>query len=240
MGTTGSRPGGVAARRRDSLDQGAKSGRLVLASCDLVAVPPEVWLLATKLRSLDLSSNKLAELPSQIGTLASLQALKVSFNALEQLPAELVHLDNLKTLEADHNALHTVAAVLPRKNLRMLDLSFNRLQGNVGHPSLAIPPSVTMCNLSNNGITGFSPSFGFEMLVQLVELDVDNNRVEAVPVAVQNCVRLTTLKARNNCIATLPAELFAATSVNRIHLEGNPYVCLFVALTRWCFPCCAR
>lgn len=206
----------------NSIDQGGKTGRLVLAQSKLTRVPAEVWLLGPRLRSLDLSGNGIEELTSQIGVLAKLQTLRLSCNALQELPMELIHLTELRTLIADHNSLHTIAAVLPRSKLKQLDLSFNKFEGEVGHPRLALPPCVASANLSNNLITSFGDSFGFEALHAMEELDIDNNQVEALPPAVGEMSKLACLKARNNKLTSIPSELFTNTVVNRVHLEGCP------------------
>jgi leucine-rich repeat protein SHOC2 len=228
MGATQGRPTGDAGLSL-AVDTGGKTGRLVLAALKLHRVPAEVWRHGERLRLLDLSNNALSELGSQIGALPKLQTLKLSFNQLSELPPELYGLDELKVLQVDHNRLTTVAAMLPRKKLRTLDLSWNAFHGAVGHPSLALPPSVVTCDLSNNAITGFLPSFGFEALASLEELDLDNCRVEALPPAMGHCGKLACIKLRNNRVKTLPSELLLGTSLSRLHLEGNPTTLLHLA-----------
>src|SRR5579872_4520091 len=65
-----------------------------LSSCHLIALPPEIGLLA-KLRTLDLSGNLLAKLPPEIGQLINLQQLNLSGNQLTELPSEIGLLTNL-------------------------------------------------------------------------------------------------------------------------------------------------
>ncbi|GBG26139.1 Leucine-rich repeat-containing protein 57 [Hondaea fermentalgiana] len=205
-----------------AVETGGKTGRLVLAKCKLTRVPAEVWLLGDRLRSLDLSGNALENLTSQIGVLTKLQSLRLSCNALQELPMELIHLSELHTLLADHNKLHTVAAVLPRQKLKKLDLSYNAFEGEVGHPRLALPPCTALANLSHNRITGFAPSFGFEALQALEELDIDDNAVQTLPPAVGEMTKLKCLKARNNQLASVPSEIFAKTEIHLLQLDGNP------------------
>jgi len=205
------------------LEQAGKTGRLVLSARKLSGFPAEVWSIGLRLRSLDVSHNNLRVLPSQIGTLSKLQTLKLSHNLLVGLPDEFHHLENLKVLEADHNLIQSVRGTLPRKNLRTLDLSYNALEGVVGHPGLALPPSVVSCNLGHNKISALDPvAFGFQTLPKLEELDLDNNMIELLPPDIGQLEKLTTLKARNNKLSTLPSELLRDTPVNRMHLEGNP------------------
>jgi len=202
------------------LENASKTGRLVLADNKLESLPPGLWLLGHTLRLLDLSGNRLTELPSQIGSLIQLQSLKLSNNRLVRLPEEIYYLTNLKTLVADHNLLEYSSA-LPRGCLRNVDLSFNCFAGEVGHPSLAMPPCVYVCKLSDNRITSIAPSFGFETLRDLQELDLDNNSLKTIPSEIGALSKLSCLKLRNNMIETLPAELFHNTLLSRLHLEGN-------------------
>lgn len=206
----------------DPVSQGGKTGRMTLSNLKLKTVPAQVWLFGDRLRLLDLSNNGIKQLGSQIGSLAKLQTLKLSHNLLESLPEELYHLEDLKVLIADHNKLDTVAAVLPRKNLRQLDLSHNAFTGNVGHPNLALPPCVVTANLSFNPISGLNESFGWEALSSLEELDLDSCSISELPAAAGCLTKLRTLKLRNNQITTLPQELFETTELNRLHLENNP------------------
>mmetsp|Transcript_11193 Transcript_11193/g.31757 ORF Transcript_11193/g.31757 Transcript_11193/m.31757 type:complete len:265 (-) Transcript_11193:889-1683(-) len=215
MGTTSSEPA------RDPIEQAGRTGRLALANAQLEAVPARVWLVGDRLRSLDLSNNKLLELPSQVGTLCRLQTLVLSNNGLRHLPEELYCLEELRILAVDGNRLVS-ATFLPRKRLKQLDLSNNQFAGVVGHPALALPPSLTSCKLSGNPITGFDSSFGFQVLTLLEELDLDGCQITALPDDCGHMESLRCMKLRNNRLQTLPSALFTGTRLNRIHLDGNP------------------
>jgi Leucine-rich repeat (LRR) protein len=58
-----------------------------------------------ELRVLDLSDNRIAFIPIELGLLTSLTILSFSRNALFELPAEVGRLTNLEILAADHNKL---------------------------------------------------------------------------------------------------------------------------------------
>lgn len=205
---------------RDPYDHAGKTGRLLLAGAKLGAVPAQVWLLQD-LRMLDLSHNHLPMLTSQIGTLQKLKTLKLSYNSLTSLPVEIYHLKELRTLVVDHNKLSDLSAVLPTENLKDIDLSFNEFTGEVGHPTLAIPKSAVTVNLSNNKITKLGEAFGFEILVHVEELNLDNNTIEVLPEEMRFMKRLTCLKIRNNKLASIPSAVLKETRLNRMHLEGN-------------------
>jgi len=97
--------------------------------------------LSASLLSLDLSRNKLCELPAAIGGLSSLTELNVGRNWLKALPAEIGQLSHLEKLDALSNKLRPnslsldALATLPR--LRLLDLRYNDKLGDYAATLLA-------------------------------------------------------------------------------------------------------
>jgi len=85
--------------------------------------------LAESLLTLDLTSNKLRELPPLLGRLQSLTALDISRNWLRALPSQLGDLKSLAKLNALGNQLRTTELCLPELAslplLRELDLRYN-------------------------------------------------------------------------------------------------------------------
>ncbi|XP_062311620.1 PH domain leucine-rich repeat protein phosphatase 1-like isoform X2 [Osmerus eperlanus] len=81
-----------------------------------------------KLRSLNLSNNRLREFPAALCDIASLTELNLSGNRLSCLPSALGAMHNLQTLLLDGNALSSLPAALGSlEALTYLGLSFNRL-----------------------------------------------------------------------------------------------------------------
>ena len=73
--------------------------RLLADSNELVDVSPLNWAGLSRLETLSLSHNRLAELPDAIGELANLANLNVAANALTELPAGLADLKEKKIKE---------------------------------------------------------------------------------------------------------------------------------------------
>lgn len=81
-----------------------------------------------QLVQLDLSRNRLSDLPAEIGRCHALQVLAVSHNQLPSLPAELCELLQLRELDASHNQLEALPVGMCRLSaLQSLSLGANRL-----------------------------------------------------------------------------------------------------------------
>lgn len=82
-------------------------------------------------KSLDLSSQGLASIPSYVFNQTNLEELNVSHNSLTgAIQAEIRNLQNLKILNASYNQMTGVPAEIGQlQNLESLDLSYNKLTG---------------------------------------------------------------------------------------------------------------
>lgn len=112
----------------DALGQMRCLQRLGLARNGL-AVPPSFRFcrsrLSDTLTHLDLSGNRLRDLPPHVCYLSSLVTLELQENALERLPLSLGRLARLRFLNADKNRLQTLPGGLVKLGLEKLDLSGN-------------------------------------------------------------------------------------------------------------------
>ncbi|KAG6946078.1 hypothetical protein JG687_00016929 [Phytophthora cactorum] len=101
---------------------------LVLSGNYLTQVPLAVLLYCSHLQYLDLSSNSLRVLPTEIAHLRRLKVLNLSTNSLLELPDELTQLPRLRELKCDHNQLEQLPLRLGNLvQLTKLNISFNRL-----------------------------------------------------------------------------------------------------------------
>ncbi len=79
-------------------------------------------------KKLDLSSNKLTDLPKGIGKLQNLIILDLSHNQLTKLSRDIGKLQNLEVLSLNHNQLIKLPKRIGQlQNLEVLSLSYNRL-----------------------------------------------------------------------------------------------------------------
>ncbi|XP_022940689.1 probable LRR receptor-like serine/threonine-protein kinase At2g16250 [Cucurbita moschata] len=137
--------------------------RLELASNFLSGpIPPSLGTLS-KLQVLNLSDNSLtSSIPSELGNLSALLVFDLSMNSLTGvLPVDLKGLRNLEKMYIGDNGLE---GHLPDdlfrslSQLQVLALRGNKLDGGLNRDLLA-HPKLKFLDVSNNILTGSSPSF---------------------------------------------------------------------------------
>lgn len=102
-----------------------------------------------QLRILDLSSNQLTELTSQIGLLGSLHELLCSFNFIEVIPPEIGRLKNLTIFAIASNKLTQLPVEMSGLvSLKSLDVCKNLLQ--VLPPELGILREIRKLDIAAN------------------------------------------------------------------------------------------
>ena len=94
----------------------------------LKTVPKEVFTSFPNLHELDLSRNRLKEIPSDIKLLKKLKRLVLFKNKIETLPAEIGQLENLESLIINQNELESLPEEIGNlKKLRYLDMWSNNI-----------------------------------------------------------------------------------------------------------------
>lgn len=96
----------------------------------LKLVPPEVFSSFPNLQELNLSKNRLKEIPPEIQMLKNLKKLSLFKNRIEALPPEIGELENLEELIINNNELETLPEEIGKlKKLRYIDLWSNNIVG---------------------------------------------------------------------------------------------------------------
>ena len=102
--------------------------RLNLRGQRLKHVPKEVFTLFPFLLDLDLSRNRLKELPDSLWMLARVKRLNLSKNQIETLPPSLGRMEHLEELVISQNELTSLPGSIGRlERLRMIDAWSNNL-----------------------------------------------------------------------------------------------------------------
>ncbi|KAL6331768.1 hypothetical protein AAG906_020107 [Vitis piasezkii] len=184
-------------------------------------IPNEICLL-TNLGEVELQNNNLSgSIPSCIGNLIHLQIMDLSSNSLSSsIPSSLWSLENILFMNLSCNSLHgSLNASMGAFNLKMLesiDLSWNRISGNI--PTIfGAFESLSSLNLSRNSFGGPIPeSLGGLITLDFMDLS-QNNLSGAIPKSLEALSHLQYLNLSvNNLSGEIPSrgpfENFTATS----------------------------
>lgn len=180
----------------EQLRSGALAGtRRLDLSCGLTELPPEVFGLADTLEVLNLTGNRLSELPSDLGRLHRLKIVFCSSNHFTHLPASL----------GDCPALE------------MVGFKANRIQQV---PAAALPTKLRWLILTDNAIEQLPAELGRRPALQ--KLMLAGNRLNALPPGLANAQRLELLRLSANRFTELPGWLTELPRLAWLALAGNP------------------
>ena len=179
----------------EQLRSGALAGiRRLDLSCGLSELPEEIFALADTLEVLNLSSNRLRELPHQLTRLHKLKVLFASDNDFEVLPEVL----------GDCPALH------------MVGFKANRI---AEVPAAALPPALRWLTLTDNAIGHLPAELGQRPALQ--KLMLAGNRLQALPDNLQQAHRLELLRISANRLTEVPGWLTELPRLSWLALAGN-------------------
>ena len=175
------------------------------------------------LSDLKLNKNKLTSLPPEIGELTNLEYLELSDNKLTSLPPEVANLTNLKFLGLSDNELTSFPPEIPKlTNLQELELRNTNL--------LSLPPEIgNLVNLidlllSDNKLTSLPPEIG--KLVNLTTLVLSKNRLTSLPPEIGKLVNLKILSVSDNQLTSLPPEIENLVNLKTLILSKNRFTLL--------------
>jgi len=176
--------------------------------------PEEILTLADTIEVLDLSGNRLSELPDGFARLHRLKILFLSGNAFRRLPDVLGRLPALEMVGFKSNLLEDVPETSLPENLRWLILTDNRLRRLPG--SLARRPRLQKLMLAGNRLESLPDLSRCERL-ELVRLAA--NRLPGLPDGLLELPRLAWLAFAGNAFCAPRSSDAPRVSWSRIELH---------------------
>ena len=188
-------------------------------SADLTTVPSEILTLAGSLEILNLSNNRLTDLPDWLPELKNLRILFCSNNPFQQVPEILGRCPALEMIGFKACRITTLSAAALPPGLRWLILTDNQLT--------ALPPELGGCRrlqklmLSGNRLTTLAPELGQCSDLELLRLAA--NQFETFPDWLWNLPSLAWLAVAGNPCTEIPADASASfPSIPWDQLEIGP------------------
>ncbi|CAN6717700.1 unnamed protein product [Malus baccata var. baccata] len=196
------------------------TGIVGLRDSKLKTFPDEVLDLDRSIRTLDLTHNKIVDIPVEISKLANLQRLLLAHNLIDRLPINLAKLVSLKVMTLDGNRVTTLPDELGQLvRLEQLSISGNSLESLP--ETIGSLRNLKLLNLSKNKLKSLPESIG--SCFSLEELQANDNSIEELPESVCNLIHVKSLCLDNNNVKQIPTNLLKdCKALQNISLHGNP------------------
>ncbi|XAR49996.1 hypothetical protein NMG60_11004193 [Bertholletia excelsa] len=196
------------------------TGIVALRDSKLKTFPDHVLDLDKSVRTLDLTHNRIADIPMEISKLINMQRLILADNVIERLPINLGKLQYLKAMTLDTNRISSLPDELGQLvRLERLSITGNlltRLPDTIG--SLR---NLVLLNVSNNKLKFLPESIG--SCFSMEELQANENLLEELPSSVCNLIHLKSLSVNNNNLKQIPSNLLTdCKALQNISLHENP------------------
>lgn len=163
---------------------------------ELTELPSEIFTLADTLEVLDLSNNKLSDLPAEFACLHRLKRVFLSFNQFKHIPEVL----------AKCPALIMVAF----KGNQITEFALNSL-----------PKTIEWLILTDNKLSALPGDFG--NYTQLKKLALAGNELTHLPTSMANCTNLELVRLSANNLAKIDNWLLELPKLAWIAFAGNEF-----------------
>ncbi|GAB0088033.1 leucine-rich repeat-containing protein 57 [Sergentomyia squamirostris] len=196
-----------------------KTGVLKISQMRLQEFPSPLKQFPNVLKTLDISENRFAILPADLGKFTLVKNLNVSGNRIEALPEVLGLLIKLETLNACNNMISHISPALSKlSNLKQVNLSNNQLSQ---FPTMFCGlEKIDMLDLSRNKITSVPPEVRD---FHGIELNLNQNQIAILSEELAACKRLKTLRLEENClqIGAISPRILKESEICTLAIDGN-------------------
>ncbi|XP_054807049.1 plant intracellular Ras-group-related LRR protein 7-like isoform X3 [Prosopis cineraria] len=192
------------------------TGIVALRDSKLKTFPDEILDLDRSIHTLDLTHNRIADIPLEMGKLINLRRLVLADNLIESLSVHLGKLQSLKIMILDGNRITSLPDELGQL-VKLEQLSISRNLLTCLPVTIGSLRSLVLLNVSNNKLKSLPESVGscFSLeelqasvcnLTCLKSICLDNNEVKLIPLnLLKDCKALQNISLHNNPI---PVDLF--------------------------------
>ncbi|XP_044743724.1 leucine-rich repeat-containing protein 40-like isoform X2 [Chrysoperla carnea] len=137
---------------------------------DLTQVPNGIGLTKDTLVLLNLSANKITELPDFLSECIHLKYINLSKNLITEIPSSYSNLKQLRELNLSNNRFQEISkAIYGIERLEILNLSNNQIT-SIDAESLQALKNLAILDLMNNSITHVPPILGHMKQLRALEL----------------------------------------------------------------------
>ncbi|MEN8906590.1 MAG: COR domain-containing protein [Clostridiales bacterium] len=174
-----------------------------------------------KLKTLDLSFNKLSDIPNSIFKLTELSNLYLGFNKLNILPNNFIKLINLKKINLDKNnftnTIETLKFLLSMERLKSISFSSN---------NLTTFPDINLININleelilNENKLSYIPD-NISNIVNLETLSLNSNFLDSDLNILNKLNKLKVLELDNNNLKKIPNSILSLRNLEKLSFEGN-------------------
>lgn len=220
-------------RMEDAIKDPLRVAHLLIESKNLQAFPKEI-LRFKHLRVLDISHNRIADLPDSLFIACpSLTEIRYAGNGLENIPSVLYHA-SLRILDLSENHISILDARLSKCiGLEELDLHANDI--------LRLPSSTIVLKKIKSFILSENPIKQLDDWIfnqpQLKILFLDNTQLEFIPASICKAVHLKLLNIEGNNLKDIPACLCQMKSIKvMMMMEGNQFEPSIIDHLSTCLP----
>ena len=189
---------------------------------------------ADKVKTLDLSQNKLDRFPDHVDKLNP-TSIKLNQNNIKTISTqEILNFTTLKDIEIQSNRMQSFCdGILMKEDILLVQMNFACLtyldlsQNNLTSISPIIREfkNLRSLNLSFNSITTLEDLFVSGSVPMMDHFDMSNNSLTEVPTQVYKWQTLTSFVLQNNNIRNFPPEL-GFLNLKNLNISGNPTLLL--------------
>merc|ERR1712166_29323 len=170
------------------------------------------------IRILDLTSNRLQEIPKEIEHLINVEILKIGQNCITELPNEIGNLTKIKECIMDHNCISDLKESMGQwTNLTHFNMAFNNISTMPNSCANWVNLEVLLAN--TNSFIGIPVGVG--MWKKLKKINMGNNSMGTLPEEIGHWKCIQELDFSGNALNALPESFDTLLTLKKIYLGHN-------------------